>query len=471
MTEPVDVIRVGGTAESPRGPKRRMSLRARVSLLAAACVAVVMALVSIGAYITVYNNLYQQVDDNLANRAVAAVRTPEAQIGLQQIPGAFLLSTDMQIGVLNEDGTMSAPDRSHRPPFGSDELAVAQGKTSSSLRTDTRTDTRVIALPYQDGSAMVLAQPLASVKQTLRELAVVLALIGGGGIIVAALAGTAVARTGLRPVERLTSATERVARTGDLRPIPVSGDDELARLTHSFNTMLGTVAESQERQRQLVADAGHELRTPLTSLRTNLELLLSASRAGAPALSEKDRADMETDIKAQLDELTQLIGDLVELARQDEPRTEYERVELADVVERALDRARRRAVDIDFQVDLQPWVLTGDHWALERAVLNLLDNAVKFSPAGSTVRVRLFPLGDGTAVIEVGDSGPGIADVDLPKVFERFYRSSEARTLPGSGLGLAIVKQAAERHGGTVYAGRAPEGGALMSIRLPGAPG
>src|SRR5439155_10081313 len=126
-------------------------------------------------------------------------------------------------------------------------------------------------------------------------------------------------------VERLTSATEHIARTGDLRPIPVSGDDELARMTHSFNTMLGAVAESQERQRRLVADAGHELRTPLTSLRTNLELLLSASRSGAPSLSEKDRAEIETDIKAQLDELTQLIGDLVELARQDEPRTAFER--------------------------------------------------------------------------------------------------------------------------------------------------
>jgi two-component system, OmpR family, sensor histidine kinase MprB len=327
-----------------------------------------------------------------------------------------------------------------------------------------------LAVPYQyaPGVALVLAQPLDATKQTLQQLAVVLALIGGGGILIAALAGTAVARTGLRPVERLTSATEHVARTGDLRPIPVSGDDELARLTHSFNTMLGAVSEAQERQRQLVADAGHELRTPLTSLRTNLELLLSASRSGARNLSEKDRAEIETDIKAQLDELTQLIGDLVELARQESQGGAYERVEMVEVVERALDRARRRAGEIEFSVSLQPWVLTGDPGALERAVLNLLDNAVKFSPSGSVVKVRMRPLGDGTAVIEVADAGPGIADADLPRVFDRFYRSSEARTLPGSGLGLSIVKQAVERNGGTVYAGRAPEGGALMTIRLPG---
>ena len=470
VNDPIAVIRVDAHAEPKQTAKRRMSLRVRVTLLAAACVAAVMALVSIGAYVTVYNNLYQQVDDNLSSRAVAAMQTPQVRQGLQEFPGAFLATADIEIGLLDSNGAMKYPLGGRRPPFGQTELDVAQGAAPSSLRTDTATDSRVIALQYTPGQALVLAQSLKPTKQTLNELAVVLALIGGGGIVVAALAGMAVARTGLRPVERLTSATEYVARTGDLRPIPVSGDDELARLTHSFNTMLGTVAESQERQRQLVADAGHELRTPLTSLRTNLELLLSASRAGAPALSEKDRADIEIDIKAQLDELTQLIGDLVELARQDAPRTEFERVDLVEVVERALDRARRRAGDVEFDVRMQPWFVTGDHSALERAVLNLLDNAVKFSPAASTVRVEMRPLGDGTAVIEVADAGPGIADADLPKVFDRFYRSSEARTLPGSGLGLSIVKQAAERHGGAVYAGRAPEGGALVTVRVPGTP-
>ncbi|WP_167109224.1 sensor histidine kinase [Amycolatopsis granulosa] len=472
MTEPVPVIRVdegGGSAP------RRMSLRARVTLLAAACVAGVLALVSLGAYITVYNNLYQQVDDELVQQANSVINDPQVvQTGGLRIPTYITRLVDVRFDLIVADGSSAFESQpSVRPPIGTDERQVASGQRSSSIRTDQNTDSRVLAVPYryQPGVALVLSQPLDATKQTLRELAVVLALIGGGGILVAALAGTAVARTGLRPVERLTSATEHIARTGDLRPIPISGDDELARLTHSFNTMLGAVADSQERQRQLVADAGHELRTPLTSLRTNLELLLSASRSGAPSLSAQDRADIETDIKAQLDELTQLIGDLVELARQDEPRTGFERVELVEVVERALDRARRRAGEIEFDVQLQPWVVVGDAGALERAVLNLLDNAVKFSPPESRVRVRMYPVGDGTAVIEVADSGPGIADEDLPRVFDRFYRSSEARTLPGSGLGLAIVKQAAERHGGTVHAGRAPEGGALMALRLPGTPG
>ncbi|WP_370968796.1 ATP-binding protein [Amycolatopsis sp. cg9] len=469
MTEPGD----------PRGTRwgtRRFSLRGRVTLLAAACVAGAVALVSIGAYMVVRSNLYQQLDDSLMARAQAAADSPQVQTELRQVPGAFLASADLQIGQLSAapdvaHAVMTYPLSSSAPPFDQRELAVANGDSAESMRTDFRTDSRVVALPTGHGEAIVLAQSMGPTKRTLNELALVLFLIGGAGILVAAAAGTAVARTGLRPVERLTSAAERVAKTGDLRPIPVSGDDELARLTTSFNTMLGTVADSQERQRQLVADAGHELRTPLTSLRTNLELLLSASKPGAPPLPDEDRIDIVADISGQLDELTQLIGDLVELARQDEPRERFERVELLDVVERALDRARRRAGEINFDVSLQPWVLTGDNSSIERAVLNLLDNAVKFSPPESTVWVRLYPLGDGTAVVEVADAGPGIAEEDLPKVFDRFYRSSEARTLPGSGLGLAIVKHAAERHGGAVYASQAPEGGALMTIRLPGAPG
>ncbi|MPY85732.1 MAG: HAMP domain-containing protein [Actinophytocola sp.] len=451
--------------------KRRFSLRARVTLLAAACVAGAVALVSLAAYLTMQDSMYNQVDKRLIERAQDAVRTPPVTNRLVQIPGAFLASSDIHIGVLSAQGRLVHPRDGVPPPVGPAELRVARGEAAGSLRTDVATNTRVVALPSGSGEAMVLAQSLAPTVLALRKLAVVLFVVSGAGVVVAAALGTVVARGGLRPVQQLTAATERVARTGDLRPIPVSGDDELARLTHSFNIMLATVAAAQDQQRQLVADAGHELRTPLTSLRTNLELLLAAEQADAPSLSTTDRVEIESDIKAQLDEVTQLIGDLSLLARADQPRAELEQVDLVDVVERALDRARRRASDVEFDVTLQPWQLVGDPNALERAVLNLLDNAAKFSPAGGTVRLVLRPLGDGTAVIEVSDQGPGIADEDLPRVFDRFYRSLQARTLPGSGLGLAIVKQAVERHGGAVYAGTAAEGGALFSIRLPGEPG
>jgi two-component system sensor histidine kinase MprB len=451
------------------GGRRRMSLRARVTWLAASCVAGAVALVSLGAYLTVRQNLYDQVDATLAQKAdVAANSTVWAEVEGRTLPAGFLTLTNVEFALVDENGTVFGGVKNHLPPISRAELAVAAKDDPDSIRTDGRTDSRVIAVPYRGGGALVLAQSLQPTKEQLTDLSVVLLLIGGAGVVVAAAAGTAVARTGLRPVQRLTRATERVAQTGDLRPIQVDGDDELVRLSHSFNQMLAAVAYAQDRQRQLVADAGHELRTPLTSLRTNLELLLSAEKPDTPQLSDEDKVEIHEDLRAQLTELTQLIGDLVELAREDAPQLNPERVDMAELVEQALARARRRAGDVHFEVDLSPWFLLGEPVALERAVLNLLDNAVKFSAPGGTVRVDLRPAGDGYAFLQVADAGPGINDADLPYVFDRFYRSDEARTLPGSGLGLAIVKSAAERHGGAVFAGRSADGGALLGIKLPG---
>ncbi|GDY33486.1 HAMP domain-containing sensor histidine kinase [Gandjariella thermophila] len=453
-----------------------MSLRARVTLLAAICVAGAVALVSLAAFVTVSTNLYRQLDENLLVRAQNVVHSPTVLVrGQETIPAGVLASLGTQIDVIDGNGESQLGIRTERPPIGEDEEAVAQTGVGPHFRTDSRADYRVLAVPYplQPGTALVIAQSMAPTKATLARLGLVLIVVSGAGVLLAAAAGTAVAQGGLRPVQRLTRATSRIARTGDLRPIPVSGDDELARLTQSFNAMLAALAESQERQRRLVADAGHELRTPLTSMRTNLELLLASEKPGAPKLSEEDRKEIYDDVRAQLDELTALIGDLVELAREDVPQAVHEPVELVEVVERALSRARRRASssDVEFDVRLFPWNLLGDANALERAVLNLLDNAVKWSPPGGVVRVEMRQVGDGSVVLEVADAGPGIADADLPHVFDRFYRSSEARTLPGSGLGLSIVKQAAERHGGSAHAGRAPEGGALLALHLPGHPG
>jgi two-component system sensor histidine kinase MprB len=465
----LDIQRDGGFRE-------RVSLRTRVTLLAAICVAGAVALVSLAAFLTVRNSLYQQLDDNLLVRATNVLHSTPVLVNRQEtIPAGILASFGTAIDVIDAQGASQLGIRTQRPPISEEEEEVAQSGAGTHWRTDQHTDYRVLAVPYplQPGTALVIAQSMAGTKNTLAKLSVVLIVVSGAGVLLAAAAGTAVAQGGLRPVQRLTRATERVALTGDLRPIPVSGDDELARLTQSFNAMLGAVAESQERQRRLVADAGHELRTPLTSMRTNLELLLASQKPGAPELSPEDRKEIYDDVRAQLDELTTLIGDLVELAREDAPQAVHEPVELVDVVERSLSRARRRASssEVEFDVRLQPWTLLGDANALERAVLNMLDNAVKWSPPGGVVRVELRPAGDGSVVLEVADAGPGIAEADLPHVFDRFYRSSEARTLPGSGLGLSIVKHAAERHGGTAYAGRAPEGGALLVIRLPGQPG
>jgi two-component system sensor histidine kinase MprB len=225
--------------------------------------------------------------------------------------------------------------------------------------------------------------------------------------------------------------------------------------------MLAALDEAQLRQRRLVADAGHELRTPLTSLRTNLDLLAQSDRQGG--LDPVERKALISDVQAQIEELSTLVADLMELSREDTPEADRQSLDFADIVRDGLTRVRRRAPGLTFSADLRSWAVEGDPGLLGRAVTNLLDNAASWSPPQGTVHVRLR---DGT--LEVCDEGPGIAPADLPHVFERFYRSSEARGRSGSGLGLAIVRAAAERHGGSVEAGRADQGGARLRMRLPG---
>jgi two-component system sensor histidine kinase MprB len=311
------------------------------------------------------------------------------------------------------------------------------------------------------GIAFVVAQSMQANEAALDKLGLVMFLFGAAGVIAAALAGWGVARNGLRPVRRLTDKAEEIARTEKLDPIEVEGNDEIARLARAFNAMLTALSASRDRQRQLVADAGHELRTPLTSLRTNLDLLTQADRQGG--LSEVSRAELLDDVRFQIEELTTLIGDLTELARDEPARLALEEVDLADVTERAVERVRRRASSLHFDTHIEPWTVTGEPAALERAVTNLLDNAAKWSPPLGVVTVRLV---DGSLM--VSDQGHGIAEADLPHVFDRFYRSPESRTMPGSGLGLAIVRQVAERHGGTVRVGTAESGGAALWMTIPG---
>jgi two-component system sensor histidine kinase MprB len=275
------------------------------------------------------------------------------------------------------------------------------------------------------------------------------------------LAGWGVARNGLRPVRRLTEAAEDIARTENLDPIEVKGNDEIARLASAFNAMLTALAASRDRQRQLVADAGHELRTPLTSLRTNLDLLIQADRQGG--LSPTSRAELLDDVRFQIEELTTLIGDLTELAREQPARVHLEDVDLAEVTDRAVERVRRRASSLRFDVHVEPWWVAGDAAGLERAVTNLLDNAAKWSPPLGVVTVHLE-----NGSLLVADEGQGIAEQDMPHVFDRFYRSTESRTMPGSGLGLAIVRQIAERHGGSVRVGTSQAGGAALWMDIPG---
>lgn len=444
----------------------RLSLRTRVGALAALGVGLAVTLTALAAYLTVSTQLNASVDQNLLDRAEQAVTTPFGDpAALVQQPAEAILAADLRIGLLRADGRTFAANEESAPPLGDAELAVARRQSDESIRTAELdgTSLRVVAVPVPAAPdfALVLAQPTDHTEQVLDRLRTVSMLVGAAGIILAAWAGMSIARAGLRPVRRLTDAAEHIAATGQLEPIEVTGSDEIARLAHAFNAMLTALREARLRQARLVADAGHELRTPLTSMRTNLDLLAQSEVSGG--MPTEDRTQLIADTRAQAVELSQLVGDLVELSREDTPASSAQRLDFADVVRDALERVRRRAPDVAFAADLHSWAVDGDATQLERAATNLLDNAAKFSPPHGAVAVTLR---DGT--LDVCDEGPGIDDADLPRVFDRFYRSSEARGQPGSGLGLAIVKAAAERHGGCVEAGRSPAGGARLTMRLPG---
>ncbi len=463
--------RFGRTVRLPRSwLSEKLSLHARVTLLTAVAVGLAVGLVSLAAYLTVRQQMYSNLDQNLLDRAHSAAGARELTdpARVVTVPAEAAAAGDVQLGLLTVNNDPPPPfkmytaSRASAPPVGNPDFAVATGDSAESVHTAASDGRlyRVVAVPAGRGQALVLAQSLAPTNRTLHNLGVVLWVVGGLGVIGAALAGNAVARSGLRPVAELTSAVEQIARTEQLRPIPVTGNDEIARLSQAFNAMLAALARSQERQRRLVGDAGHELRTPLTSVRTNLDLLIQADQRGG--LAEADRRQLLDDVRAQMDELTQLIGDLTELARDMPHARAFEPLELKHVVEDAIARVRRRAPGLYWDVHLMPFPVLGDEQLLARAVTNLLDNAAKYSPPDGKVSVRLV---DGT--LTVVDSGPGLAPADMPHVFERFYRSAEARSRPGSGLGLAIVKHAADQHGGLVYAGNATNGGAKFTLWLP----
>jgi two-component system sensor histidine kinase MprB len=317
---------------------------------------------------------------------------------------------------------------------------------------------RVLTTEVGPGLAVQLARPLDEVDHTLSRLRLILLGVTAAGIAVAVGLGTLVARATLAPVRRLTDVTEHVSATSDLtRRIDVAGTDELSRLASSFNTMLQALEASLSAQRQLVADASHELRTPLTSLRTNIEVLQRSA-----ALPPADRERLLDDVVGQLEELTVLVGDVMELARGNEPERTTEEVRLDPLVAAAVDRERKLAPQNRFVTRLDGDVVRGVPARLDRAIRNLLDNAVKWSSPGGEVEVAVCG-----GEVTVRDHGPGVSAEDLPLVFDRFYRSPSARGLPGSGLGLAIVRQVAESHGGSVTAEQAEGGGALFRLRLP----
>jgi two-component system sensor histidine kinase MprB len=439
-----------------------MTFRARLTLVAAAAVALAVVSASAVVYVVVRHQLRGSVDDGLQARA--------ADISSEDTLRHILFTPPPEFGeLLYVQAVQTAPSQHCFGggggrcllPHGKHVLEVANG-TRPGYFTDVHvadTHLRVLTFSWSPGVAVQVARPLTEVDHSLGRIRLYLVLIAAGGVAVAAALGLAVSRATLAPVRRLTRATERVTETGDLSErIDAGGQDELSRLAGSFNTMLGALEESTRAQRQLVADASHELRTPLTSLRTNIEVL--AREDELPA-GERDR--LLTDVVEQLGEMTTLIAELIELARGEQLQEEPEDVRLDLVAADAIERTRRNRPGVSFRADLHETLVHGVPATIERAVANLLDNAAKWSPPGGEIEVTVR---DGQ--VTVRDHGPGIAEEDLPYVFDRFYRARSDRGLPGSGLGLAIVRQVAEAHGGEVVAERAEGGGTRMRLRLDG---
>ncbi|GAA5106402.1 HAMP domain-containing sensor histidine kinase [Alloalcanivorax gelatiniphagus] len=442
----------------------RRSLASRVAVLTTIIVGISIGIMALTTFVVMRQQLMSSLDQSLLNRAhKATVNTTLSRVTAEGVPPWVLGAADVRIIVFTAEGLRAGADI---PNFrlGQPEYDVVTGQRKSSVRTLVTEEGerfRVATVQAGSGTGLILAQPLAPNDRTLEKLGGVLFVFGALGVLTALLAGWLVARNGLRPVRRLTSSVERIAVTEDLTPLRIEGDDEVARLATAFNQMLLALGASRDRQRRLVADASHELRTPLTSLRTNLDLLRQAE--GNTALPAEARLELLDDVRGQIEELSALVGDLVELARDEPTGRVVAEVDLAEVVERAVTRVRRRAHGVSFDVALDAWPVVGDANGLERAVTNLLDNAAKWSPADGTVVVRLTE-----GVLTVDDEGSGIAESDRPHVFDRFYRAEESRAMPGSGLGLAIVRQVVDRHGGRIEVSESPSGGARFSLWLPG---
>lgn len=448
-------------------PLRRTPLQRRLTVMLTLAVAAAILLSNVAGYVALRATLVrasQSVALSVAQDLIAPAVAGVEQSG--QLSGEVRQAGGVVVEAVGPNGVVArVPGESTELVLEPSDLASAGASGPVGRRVGVDTAARpyvVVSVPLgTTGYALVVARPLGTILAILRTERFILLCVIAASILGAVVVSGFVARSGLRPVRELTAVVEHVADTKDFQPIAtryVTG--ELATLAAAFNQLLRAISRMRERQARLVADAGHELRTPLTSLTTNVDLL--AADVDVDRLSAAQKGAILSDVRAQLDELTDLVTDLVQLSRDDSAGT-FSPLDLRDVVTSAVDRVRRRGPDRVFDVQLDEFYLVGDPDGLERTVTNLLDNAVKWSPSGSTVRIRL----QGNR-LRVADSGPGIPEADAPYVFDRFFRGETARRTPGTGLGLSIVAKTVEDHGGSVEVGRSDDGGAEFTVRLPG---
>jgi len=443
-----------------------VSFRLRVTLFTAAAVAVAAIGASVAMYLVVQDQLINQVDQNLQAATAGPIRGPGGPF--RRPSGDQMVSNRPEVfgQIINASGTVVQGDGGYSIPalVTAEVKDVAAGKAAEFRATATAIDgsrVRIYVKPIQ-GGAIEVVQELVLVDAALAQTRLLLIAFAAGAILLAAGLGALIGRAALAPVKRLTATVEEVTKTRDLsRRVAAQGRDELSRLGTSFDAMLGQLETSLRSQRQLVADASHELRTPLTSLRTNLELL----ERGQPT-DPVERQQLLGDLVTQMERLTTLVGDLIEVARDEETPMPFEQLQLDEVVHEVVDDVSFRYPKVRFNVMSSPSSINGVKVRVARAITNLLDNAAKYSPPGATVDVTVA-----NGEISVRDHGPGVAAEDASRVFDRFWRSNDARHLPGSGLGLSIVKDVAESHGGSVTLERPIDGGggARFRLRLKGA--
>jgi two-component system, OmpR family, sensor histidine kinase MprB len=435
-----------------------VTFRTRLVLAATAAAVVAVLAASLGSFLVARHTLLQAADSSLTTAAQKVVAGQE--IGSTTATLGQVIDTTGAVvsgGGLPVTGQVRLVAVNLAPAFFT--TVTVAGNQMREYVEHLPAGTTVQSGVLLDGGALQIAT-LLNVDTVLKKLALLLGSVAFVGVLLAVALGWLVARTALVPLNALTDTVEDLAETTDVtRRLRPGRPDELGRLRRTFNRLLEALESSRRAQSQLVLDASHELRTPLTSLRTNLEVIRRVEE-----LSAEDRSVLVDDVLVQLQELTDIVGDLAELARGDRgpaPR-ELLRLDLLVRDEVAVQNTHGRARDVRFDLEAAPcWVVAHDD-GLRRAVGNLLDNARKWSPPGEPVEVECR---EGTVVVH--DHGPGIAAEDLPHIFDRFYRSPGARGLPGSGLGLAIVAQVVKAEGGTIVAENDPGGGARMSMRLP----
>jgi len=459
-----------------------MSLRRRISLVAAATVAVAVAIAILISYFAVRNQLVGQIDNELRAQAVRVQQGVPGALGqATQLPGntANNGADAPYVQYVQTDGKPFRYQGDLPLPTGAGVKAVAADNTNNVLSTVTVDGAELRMFDFHFAGrnlttgrvfpiAVELARPLGPVESILSSLRLILGALFLGVVALAAVLGAFATRHVLSPLAEVTATAELIAETDDLgRRLEVRNDDEVGQLAGRFNEMLDRLESSRDEldasvisQRQLVADASHELRTPVTSLRTNIEVLLSN-----PDLEAEDRDRLLADVVEQSEELTALVSDLIEVARGDAPAETIEDTRLDRLVEEAIDRARRNTPAVTFVEHLDAVTVQSNPERLIRAINNLLDNAALHAGHGGPIEVTVDATG-----VTVRDHGDGIAEADVPHVFDRFYRGANSRSRQGSGLGLAIVRQVAEQHHGTVTAANAVDGGAVFSLRLPTSP-